>query len=159
MNTWTRTTLGLLFALSLAACQTGRVNQPQWVETTTVAPSEAVIWNVALLALQEQKFPIGAGVDPAKREAITGWRNSLAPFKSEGYRQRVLLRLEPLDAGKYKLLLHVEKDTNEELAKPMELAYAQWEEAPDDIQTAQILISKIEARLGGTIEIGLKSGK
>ncbi len=153
MNTWIRTTLFLLAALLFAACQTGRINQPQWATTTASAPSEAVVWDVVMFALNEQNFPIGAGLDPGSRVATTGWRNSLAPFKSEGFRQRVCMGLEPLDGGKYKLSLRVEKDTNEELAHPMELDYARWEEAPDDIQTAQILISKIDARMGGSLEI------
>ena len=154
MNTCIRTTLFLFCALLFGACQMGTSNPPQWVSTSATAPSEAVVWEVALFALQEAKFPVGAGVDPSTRLASTGWRNSLAPFKSEGYRKRAHKRLEPLEGGKYRLYLHVEMETNEELARPMQLDYAQWESAPDDLETAQILISKIDARLGGALEIG-----
>ena len=159
MNTWIRTTLCFLAALALAACQTGRGAPAQWLSTTASAPSESALWEVALQALADHKFPIGAGVDPGTRIATTGWRNSLAPFKGEGFRQRARLRLEPLGGDKYKLYLQVEKDTNEELARPMELDYAQWEESGDDVETAQILISKIDARLGAALEIGHKPAK
>jgi len=159
MNLWIRMTLGWCFAMLLTACQSGRDIPAQWISTTASAPSESAIWEVALQALAEQKFPIGAGVDAGARVATTGWKTSLAPFKGEGYRQRARLTLEPLEGGRYKLSLQVEKDTNEELVRPMDLSFAQWEAAPDDVQTAKILISKIDARLGEALEIGKPPAK
>lgn len=156
---WIRTTLFLLAGSFSAACQTGRDAKAQWVETTAVAPSESVVWEVALQALAKQKFPLGAGVDQGARVATTGWKNSLAPFKGQGYRQRARLRLEPLEGGKYKLFLQVEMDTNEDIFRPMELEYAKWETHEDDVQTAQILISEIDARIGAALEVGEKKAR
>ncbi len=154
MNTWKCWTLWVVALLLLGACQTTRSVPAQWVSTNAVAPSDSVLWELSLYALQEQKFPIGAGADPATMVATTGWRNSLAPFKGEGYRQRVRLKLETIEPGKFKISLQVERETNEELARPMELESAKWEPAPDDVDTAKILLSKISARVGGSLEVG-----
>ena len=51
MNSWIRITVCLLSAALFAACQTGRTNEPQWRSTTASAPSESVIWEVALQGL------------------------------------------------------------------------------------------------------------
>ena len=159
MKSWKCTALWVLALLPLGACQTGQSAPPQWVSTSASAPSESVIWEIALYALQEQKFPIGAGADPATMIATTGWRNSLAPFKGEGYRQRARLQLETIEPGKFKISLQVERETNEELARPMELQYAKWEKAPDDVDTAKIMLSKIQARLGVPLEVGEKRAR
>jgi hypothetical protein len=112
-----------------------------------------------LQALAKQKFPLGAGVDQNARVATSGWKNSLAPFKGKGYRQRARFRLEPLEGGKYKLFVQVEKDTNEDIFRPMEIEYAKWEESADDVQTAKILISEIDARIGTALEVGEKKAR
>ncbi len=159
MNTWKCWSLWALALLPLCACQTGRTTPPQWVSTSASAPSDSVIWELALYAMQEQGFPIGAGADPSTMIATTGWRNSLAPFKGEGYRQRARLQLETLEPGRFKISVQVEMETNEELARPMELQYAEWEPAPDDVNTAKILLSKIQARLGVPLEVGDKRAR
>ncbi len=140
--------------LFICACQTERKYPAEWISAAASAPSERVLWSVALDALQEQRFPVGAGADPATMVALTGWRYSLAPFKGQGFRQRVRLRLESSEPGKYTIFLQVEKDTNEDLARPMDLRYAQWEEAADDVDAANILLSKIQARVGNSLEVG-----
>ena len=145
-----------LGALWLVACHSGRRTPAEWVSTTTSAPSEQVLWEVALIALSEQHFPLGSGVDPTSMTATSGWRHSLAPFKGEGYRHRARVRLEPLEPGKYRVSLQVEKETNEDVARPMDLQYAKWKEAPDDVETAQVLLTHIRARMGEALEVGEK---
>lgn len=154
MNVFSKCVFVLCLVIGSTACKTGRSQPAQWVSATVEAPNEAVLWDLALLAMAQSDYPIGAGVDPAKRVALTGWRFSLAPFKGQGYRQRARLKLTPKEDGRYEIALHVEKETNEDVVRPMELEYAKWEEAPDDLEAAQILLARIEARLGGAIDVG-----
>jgi len=139
---------------ALCACQTTPEFPEKWVDTTASAPTDSVLWELALLALEEQGFPVGAGANPSTMVAVTGWRLSLAPFKGEGYRQRVHLKLAPAPEGKHEIALRVQKETNEDLARPMELRFAKWEPAADDEATAAILVAKIRARIGETLTVG-----
>ena len=148
----------LLLSLS-AACMSGSKGPDQWSSMKSSAPTEDVVWEVALLAAIDEEYPMGSGVDPATRSATSGWRTSLAPFKGEGYRQRAWMRLEPQADGTFMVFLRVEKETNEDLSRPMELQYAKWEKAPDDVESAELLLAQIRARLGETIEVGQKRSK
>lgn len=149
-----RSCLFSLTLAALAACQTTPEHPEQWVETTAAAPTDAVLWELSLMAIEEQGFPVGGGANPATMTATTGWRLSLAPFKSQGYRERVHLKLEPAEGSRFKLALHVQRETNENLARPMDVRYAEWEPAPDDEAMAKILISKINARIGERLTVG-----
>ena len=141
------------------ACSIAANTPDQWMTMKAKAPTEDVIWEVALLAALDADYPLGAGVDPATRSATSGWRNSLAPFKGDGYRQRAHMRLEPQADGSYVVSLRVEKQTNEDLVRPMDLQYAKWEDAPDDVEATQILMTQIRARLGDQLEVGEKRSK
>lgn len=151
--------LAALPLLLCVACMSGSNTPDQWLTMTAKAPTEDVIWEVALLAAIDADYPLGAGVDPATRSATSGWRNSLAPFKGDGYRQRAHMRLEPQADGSYVISLRVEKQTNEDLVRPMDPQYAKWEDAPDDVEATQILMTQIRARLGDPLEVGEKRAK
>lgn len=148
----------LLFVHS-SACKYTPTTPEQWLSMKAKAPTEDVIWEIALLAAIDEDYPMGSGVDPATRKAASGWRNSLAPFKGQGYRQRANMRLEPQPDGSYMIFMQVQKETNEDLVRPMDLQYAKWEPAPDDTEAAQILLTQIRARLGETLEVGEKRSK
>lgn len=151
--------LAIALALCAGSCNSAPKNPPLWVETTAAAPTDNVLWELALLAIDQHGFTIGAGANPSTMTAITAWKNSLAPFKGDGYRERVHVKLEPAEGGRYKISLHVERQTNENLARPMDLRYAEWEPAADNEALAKILISKIDARIGEELTIGAAKPK
>jgi hypothetical protein len=146
--------LGLTVLLLLSACMFGKKYPDIWQKMDVRAPTEDVLWEVALLSAIDEEFPLGAGIDPGTRIALTGWRTSLAPFKGKGFRERAHMRLEPQPDGSFSIFMMVEKEVNEDLARPMDPQYAKWEPAPNNLEAAQLLMAQIRARLGGSLEVG-----
>ena len=72
----------LLFAL--VSCESTGMSSShpeQWQTSEVTTASERVLWEVTVLSLEKQDFPMGTGVDPTTMEATSGWRNNLAPFR------------------------------------------------------------------------------
>ncbi len=135
-----------LFVL-LAACATSR--QPaKWIETTIEAPSDSILWDVTRLSLQKTGFPIGTGLERGKMLAVSGWHTSLAPFKSDGFRERAHIEYAPQGSRRYGVKVRVEREVNEDITHPLDLSYAKWESAPDNVTRAQIVLGYIKATLG-----------
>ena len=49
--------------------------------------------------------------------------------------------------GRYKAEVRVKRERNEDLVRPMDLTYAQWEAEPDDVERARVVLHFIEALL------------
>ena len=118
-----------------------------------VAPADSVLWQVTLLALEKQGFPLGSGLDPTTMTATTGWKLQLAPFRGRGTRHEATVRYEPLGGGKYKVQVRVRKELNMALVNQLDPTYAEWEPAPDDVDMARVLLQHIRARLDPTLEL------
>lgn len=135
-----------LFALVASACaSTPEEPDPSWKEVEVESQSERVLWNVLVLALQRQGYPLGAELDEPRLVATSGWRNHLAPFKGKGYRVRAQLRAESVGGTRYRVSARVWKQLNQALVRPVDLAYAEWEWTADDELAAEILLRHVES--------------
>lgn len=135
-----------------ASCKVDQI-QPQWRDGEVAAASENVLWEVTVIALEKEGYPVGAGLDPSKGVALSGWKTSLAPFKGKGWRARAHVQFERMAPGRYKVEVRVEKETNEDLVRPLDATYAEWKPAADDLERAGVLLQRIRSYLGGEIEV------
>jgi len=152
----------LLFALlALATCACSSKPDepdPSWKEVEVESRSERVLWNVLVLALQRQGYPLGAELDEPRLVALSGWRNHLAPFKGKGYRLRAELRAESVGGTRYRVSARVSKQLNQALVRPVDLAYAQWEWTDDDELAAEILLRHVESYFDPVLPTGAARG-
>ncbi|MBI5435496.1 MAG: hypothetical protein HZA52_21860 [Planctomycetes bacterium] len=148
IGTW----IASLCLVFVASCASERP-EPKWRDGEVAAASENVLWEVTVLALDKEGYPVGAGLDPAKGLAMSGWKSSLAPFKGKGWRARAHVKYERTAPGRYKLEVRVEKETNEDLVRPLDPTYADWQPAPDDPERAGVLLQRIRSYLGGEIDV------
>ncbi|MFO1011757.1 MAG: hypothetical protein U1F29_16975 [Planctomycetota bacterium] len=136
--------LFLCFASGCAAT----APEPQWVASRVQAGNERLLLEVTELALRKTSFPVGAGLDPARLTATSGWKISLAPFKGKGFREQAVVQFtRETQPGRYKAEVRVKRERNEDLVRPMDLTYAQWEAEPDDVERARVVLHFIEALL------------
>ena len=127
---------------------------PVWVERELSAPSENVAWQVTLRSLSRLKFPLASGLERDRLIAQTGWRNSLAPFKDEGFRQRATVELEPLGEGNFNVRVRVQKQRNRSLVHTLDLRYADWEWEEDDEREAAIVMLHLRTYLDTELPVG-----
>jgi len=144
--------------LALPACQ-GPKHPPVWTESVVAAPSENVLWAVASQELQRMGFPLGVGADPSQLVMNSGWKTQLRPFKGEGYRERAEVRFSARETGRFAIEARIEKEINDDLVRPLDPSHAQWEPVADNVEAAQILLQRIEARLGNPLELGAPKPK
>lgn len=144
--------LTLLVAPGLHGCAAPTKQFPS--QKTVEASSENTLWETLLLAIRRSGYRYGIGADPAKREVVSNWKNDLAPYKGKGFRTRVIARYEPAaDAGQglrgFDVTIRVEKQTNESY-RGLDLTYAEWEPADDDLARARLVTQNLQALLGTT---------
>ena len=121
--------------------------EARWKSTDVDAPSDRVLWQLTLLSLQNQGYPLGAATDPGAREVESGWKTDMQPFKGEGQRRRAVVRMKPLEPGKWHVEARVMTEHNENLTSPLDPTRAEWRAAADDETSAQVLLQHIRARL------------
>jgi hypothetical protein len=149
----------LLLSLLLAACTSVArrealdAKQARWTALEVAAPSDRVLWQLTLLALQNQGYPLASGSDPGARQVESGWKTELQPFRGEGQRRRAVVKLTPLAPGRWKLEARVKCEHNQNLVSPLDPVRAEWERAPDDEAAAKILLQHISARLRPELEV------
>jgi hypothetical protein len=140
-----------LLALPLAlapACST--TPDPAYAVGDVPAASGQVLWEVVKLTLEEQDFPVAArGFDPVEKSVTSLWHISLHPFRGNGFRERVHLTYAAAGPGKVELSVRVEKQVNQNIAKPLNPEYADWKDEPDDEERARLVLARIQSRLGG----------
>jgi hypothetical protein len=135
----------LLGTLALAGCRSGPKHPPQWQRSSVHSGSERILWQVTALALAKEGFPTGSGLDPTTLTAISGWRNDLSPFRGKGYREQAQVRFTPAGAGRWDVEVRVRRELNMDIVKPLDLKFAEWEEAPDDPDRAGVLLQRIRS--------------
>ena len=96
-------------------------------------------------------FPLGAGLDPSSMEAETGWKVDLHPFKGEGRRTMAVVHMDPRERGVWTVEARVKRQRNQELARPLDPRYADWEWEEDDVEAAAIFLQHLRSALGATI--------
>mgnify|MGYP001610721913 CR=1 FL=1 len=157
--------LGLACASPVLACKSVARQEAenekiaQWRTLEVAAPSDRMVWQLMLLALQNQGFPLAAGTDPGSRQVESGWKTDLQPFRGEGNRKKAMLKLAPIEKGRWKLEARVRVEKNENLVTPLDATRAEWEPTGDDPTTAQILLQHVRARLRPELEVGAKPEK
>ncbi len=138
--------------VAAAAC-TSAQSQGEWIGDTVTAPSDRVLWECTVFAFEKQGFPVGAGFDPATWTATSGWRNDLNPFRGmgdarQGFREQATIRFTKLEAQQYRVDVRVEHQVNNDIARPLDLSYADWKPSDDNVEEAQLLLQLIRSQLG-----------
>ncbi len=136
-----------------AGCNAASRYDPEWVGQEVKAPSDRVLWECTVIAFEKQGFPVGAGFDPATRTATSGWRNDLSPFRGmgdgrQGFREQATIRFRPAGPQTYRIDVRVQRQVNNDIARPLDLSYADWKDAPDDTQEALLLLQLIRSQVG-----------
>lgn len=153
----TRRVFAFVAALALclgAACtSTASGEDGEWVEADLAIPSERVLRQISVLAMERNGFPPGTPDANEPTTIVSGWKIDLQPFKSRGTREKAYVAYEDLGSGKFHVYVRVAKDTNEELAKPLELEQAQWESAADDQEMASRILRYMQTMLGSEFQL------
>ena len=143
--------LGLVLCAALAASGCSAIEksepEPAWQSAVVHAPSDRVLWKLVLQALQRMDYPLGAGLDPGGMKVETGWRLDMHPFSRKGERKMAVLKMKPEERGSWKVEARVKKQTNKELARPLDPRYADWEWEPDDVDEARVLLQHVRSAL------------
>lgn len=149
-----RTITLLLLLLALGACKSSP--KPVWSENRFEARSERMLWDVLRLALARADFAVGSGAEPESRHIVSAWRVDTSPFKGQGWRKKAHVDYTPAkDAtGAYDVRVRVQMETNESF-KGIDLRYADWKPAPDDVEGARRVMQFARSLLGGgEFEVG-----
>jgi len=138
--------LALLAAGSLlASCSAsgGVEPDPVWRQARVEAPSDNVLWKVALLSLEQSDFPLIGGMDPSSGIVMSGWKTQLQPFHGEGDRQRAEIRMEPVAERLWMVKARVQRQRNMALASPLDATRAEWKWDAENPVAAEILLRHI----------------
>jgi len=148
-------TLALLSTLLVLAPCSSTPSEPDgsWREVEVSAPSDQVLWKIALLAAGRMDFPLTGRLDPSSGKFVTGWRTSLQPFSGAGNRTRAEVRMEPVSQGRWRVRAHVQKQVNQALVHPLDPTRAEWEWTGDDVLQAEILLRHVVSSLDPALEI------
>jgi hypothetical protein len=151
-------TLLALGAFAFAGCSStqGYERTGEWVEADITIASDRVLRQVASIALERNGFPPGTGEAGDFSVVTSGWKVILQPFKSDGTRAKAHVAYTEKDAQTWTVAVRVEKQTNEELAKPLDLGLAKWEDAPDDNEAATRILEYMRTIVGTEFKLGPK---
>ncbi len=125
----------------------------RWKTAEVAAPSDRMLWQLILLSLQSQGYPLGAGADPGAGQVESGWKTDLQPFRGDGRRWRAVVKMTALEKGRWKLEARVKCEKNQNLVTPLDPVRAEWQHYPDDQAAAQILLQHIQSRLRPELEV------
>ena len=119
-----------------------------WAEGEAPTVSRRVLWEVTRIAFEREDFPqVAPGFDPVERTVKSGWRTELAPFSCQGCRERAWVKYSTTDSGKLSLEVRIQREVNKNLARPLNMQYADWEEARDSEERARFLLQVIKGSL------------
>jgi hypothetical protein len=134
----------------LGSCATMRA-RTDWVKGEAPVASQQVITAVTKMVFGKTELPvIGPGFDPVTRTMRSGWRTDLVPIKRQrtrGFRERAWVKYTPASDGKLSFEVRVEMQINKNLARPLDLQYADWEEGPDSEKRARHILQLLTASL------------
>jgi hypothetical protein len=138
--------LAWLCAALLGGCASTQP-EPKWVGGDLRAESERLIWAATRTGLSKNNFPIGAGIDEAHLIAVSGWRQSLAPFRGKGYRERCHIKWTNVAEQRWHLEVRVERQRNDDISHPLDPSYAEWVPDPDNEERARLVAQFIRSML------------
>lgn len=137
----------LLVLLLLAGSCASTKHPEQWQPADVRSSSERILSEVTRLTLDKNNFPGGTGLDPTTLSMVSGWNISLAPFRGKGFRERCHIRYQRQKDGNYKVEVRVERQRNDDILRPLDLTYAQWEEDPDNVERARVVLQYLRSLL------------
>lgn len=138
----------LAASLQLPGCASSRP-PAEWAEGDVSASSVRLLWEVTQLVFERERLPVlSSGFDPKTRSVRSGWRIDMHPFRGEGFRERAEVGYEPGEDGRFHVRVRVEREVNQNIARPLDPQYADWEPAPDDTARARVILQSIAAMLG-----------
>lgn len=158
MNMKRRTFLAVGLMLCASCHLFNKKVRPQWVDSAVTSNSESLLYEVVHLSLQKAGYPVGIGADKGRREVVTGWYQSTAPFKSKGYRQKAYVNYEPAGENRFAVRVRVQRETNESF-RPLDPRYAKWEEDEDNPQEAARILQYVKSFLAGDDDFEVGPGK
>jgi hypothetical protein len=136
--------------LFMSSCATTR-EESHWVKGEAPGASQQVITEVTKMVFGKTGLPvIGPGFDPVTRTMVSGWRSDLVPIKRQrtrGFRERAWVKFTPAKDGIFNFEVRVETQINKNLARPLDLQYADWEEGPDSEKRARHILQLLTASL------------
>ncbi len=147
--------LTLLLLVGLSSCVSSKP-EPQWVEHTVMAGTEGILWNAIEDAFDKVDLDLGTGIDLQACTARSGWRLSLSPFKGKGYREKASLEFSSAASdteGAYDVRVRVERESNEDIVRPVDPSFAVWEPAPDGVGLARRIMQFIRSALPAEFEM------
>jgi hypothetical protein len=137
----------------LAGCASSQPD-PQWIGARVQAGNERLLLDVTEIALRKTGFPVGAGLDPANLTATSGWKIALEPFKGKGTREQAIVKYSRAKPpGTFHVEVRVRRERNDDLVKPMDLTYAEWEPEADDAERARVVLHFVESLLSTGEEV------
>jgi len=133
----------------------------EWAPAEVPLCSPQRLWEISRMALERDGLVLLArDFDPKTRTLVSAWDKELHPFKGKGYRERAHVRYDAGDKpGTLLLSVRVEREVNENLSKPLDPQYAEWSEAADNPQRAEIILQYIRSILGTELNIGKKAAE
>lgn len=145
--------LALFAALSTSCNITDPEPDASWIEHEVKAPSDRVLWKLALLSVGDSNYPLTGGLDPSEGEITTGWKMNLQPVSRKGYRSRAMLEMDPIEPGVWNIKARVQKQYNHSMVAPLDPQRADWKWGPDDEIGAAIIVQRISALLDPEFEL------
>jgi len=128
----------------------------RWAPSEVPMCSTMRLWEITRIAMEKEGFVVvHRGFDPKTRMAVSGWDRDLHPFRGQGIRERAHVRYKASsNAGKLTLAVRIERQVNQNLAKPLDPEYADWEAGTDNPERAKVVLQYIRSMLGTQLEIG-----
>ncbi|MFT7670225.1 MAG: hypothetical protein ACI8X5_002933 [Planctomycetota bacterium] len=152
-----RILITLLTVLSVFGGNSCYIPHPEvWNAEEIPMCSTMRLWEITRMAMEKNGFPIvKIGFDPKDNITVSGWQRSLHPFKGRGIRERVYVRFRRSEnAGQLVLGVRVEQQINENLAKPLDPEYADWQPSNDNPDRAKVVLQYMRSILGQELNIG-----
>jgi len=136
--------------LLMSSCAT-TIAEADWVKGEAPGASQKVLTEVTKMVFGKSGLPVvGPGFDPVTHTMRSGWRTDLVPIKrqrSRGFRERAWVKFTPAKDGLFSFEVRVEMQINKNLARPLDLQYADWEEGPDSEKRARHILQLLTASL------------
>lgn len=140
-----------VFAVALAAmgCQSGSARpDTRGIRSDGFpAPSRDAVWEAANQAVVEQRFiPDSEASSRSAGVVASRWRNSLTSFSREGFREKVTVRILPVEgrSGYYRTETNVTRQENENIEDPSNPIKAEWGDPTRNTMAENLLNRRVE---------------